>query len=173
VRRVKDVWARLVRLVPTDPRVRVHLVVMLVVLTAAFATRTRHVYESLPYCRHPDESTWANIAIRMLKDGDMNPRRFRKPSLPVYLMYVGFGVGLVDARLHDEASSARDLGEKVSPYFRVPRAAVPPKLLFVLASVVAMGLGGYIAFMLTRRALAMWLVPLLVCLSSDYYRQHT
>jgi hypothetical protein len=167
---VKNVWTRLKRLVPTDPRVRIHFVVMLVVLTAAFATRVRHVYESLPYCRHPDESTWANIAIRMLKDGDMNPRRFRKPSLPVYIMYAGFGAGLADARLHGEAKSAKDLGSRVTPYYEVPRAAVPPKLLFALASVVAMGLGGYIAFLLTRRALAMWLVPLLTSLSSDYYR---
>lgn len=167
---MKNVWTRLKRLVPTDPRVRFHFVVMLVVLAAAFATRVRHVYESLPYCRHPDESTWANIAIRMLRDGDMNPGRFRKPSLPVYLMYAGFGAGLADARLHGEAKSAQDLGSKVVPYYAIPRAAVPPKLLFALASVVAMGLGGYIAFLLTARALAMWLVPLLTSLSSDYYR---
>ena len=167
---MNDVWTRLKRFVPADPRVRVHLVVMLIVLAGAFATRVRHVYESLPYCRHPDESTWANIAIRMLRDGDMNPHRFRKPSLPVYLMYVGFGIGLVDARWHDEANVASDLGEKVVPYYDVPRAAVPPKLLFVLASIVAMGFGGVIAYFLTRRAMALWLAPLLLCVSASYYR---
>src|SRR5262245_52921375 len=116
---------------------------MVIVLSAAFATRARHVYESLPYCRHPDESTWVHIALRMMRDGDMNPHRFRKPSFPVYVMYVGFGIGLVDARLHGEASTASDLGDRVVPYYKVPRAAVPPKLLFVLASIVAMGFGGY------------------------------
>ena len=167
MQRVKKLRTHLERIAPTDSRLRVHVAVLVVVLVAAFATRARHVYESLPYCLHPDESTWAQIALRMHRDGELNPRRFRKPSLPVYIMYAGFGVGLLDARLHGEVSSAKDLGGKVTPYYGVPRAAVPAKLIFVLASVVAMGTGGYIAFLLTRRALAMWLAPLLVFVSAD------
>jgi len=105
----------------------------------------------------------------MLRTGKANPHRFNKPSLPVYLMTAGFGVGLLGAKLTGQAKSAKDLGENVDAYYRLPGTALPPKALYCFASVVALGAAAYVGFRLTRRAALLWLVPLLAAISGGYF----
>lgn len=165
---MKRLWLSLGRLFP--PERRRHALAMLVVLVVAFAIRARNIQGSLPYCLHVDESTWSSIALRILRTGDANPHRFRKPSLPVYLMTAGFSVGLVHAQLSGQARHAVDLGLETTPYYRVPSAALPPKLLFALASVLALGLAGWVGAALTGRVALLWLTPLVASVSSSYLR---
>jgi len=49
---------------------------LVAVLFVATFVRFRNVGDSLPYIRHVDEQTEANVALGMLRDGTTNPRRF-------------------------------------------------------------------------------------------------
>jgi hypothetical protein len=167
---VKRIWNAFLGLWPADPRVRRHAFALVLVLVAAMGVRAADVRASLPYPRHLDETTWANIALRILRTGDWNPHRFRKPSLPVYLMVGGFSVGLVRAELAGEATSARDLGTSASNYYLVPSSAEIPKDLFALASVLALGLAGVIGYRMTKEPAVLWLTPLLASASASFYR---
>jgi len=151
-----------------SPGIRRHVLGMVLVLTLSFAIRLDHVALSLPYCRHTDERTWVNIAFRMLRTGTANPKRFNKPSLPVYLMTAGFAVGVLGAKVNGHAQSVKDLGD-LDSYYRLPGAALPPKTLYALASVVALGAAGYVGFRVARRAALLWLVPLLGAASAWYF----
>jgi hypothetical protein len=162
--------AWLARLLPQDARVRKHAVWLVALLAVAFGIRLSAIHGSLPYPRHPDETTWANIALRMLHTGDMNPHRFRKPSLPVYLMYGGFAAGYVRASMAGDVDSVRDLGTSAHSYYVAPRAAEVPKAIYALASVLALGFIGYLGFLLTKKPAALWLTPLFACVSASYYR---
>jgi hypothetical protein len=165
---MKRRWVSLERLL--TPGRRWHVLAMLLVLVGAFAVRVRNIEASLPYCRHVDESTWVKIALNMLRTGDLNPHRFRKPSLPVYVMAAGFSVGYLDARVRGEVHKVADLGTTSEPFYAVPRAALPPKLLFALASVLALGLAGFTGASLVGRPAMLWLTPLIGSLSSTYLR---
>src|SRR5687768_2887581 len=166
---VKRLWNAFRRRLPSDRGVRRHSWLALAVLIVALGVRAVDIRDSLPYPRHLDETTWANIALNMLRTGDLNPHRFRKPSLPVYLMLGGFSIGLVCAQIAGDAQRPRDLGSSAS-YYPVPLAAEVPKNLFALSSVLGMGFAGYLGYLFTGRASLLWLVPLLASASATYYR---
>jgi hypothetical protein len=149
---------------------RVHIVCAALVLVFALGLRIRAIGQSLPYCTHIDEDTWSKISFRMLQTGDLNPHRFRKPSLPVYLMAGSFSVGLARAMITGEASGASDLGEAAMPYYRLPTVSFEPKALFATFSVLAMGLAGVVGFVALKNPILLWLVPLVASLSPTYYR---
>src|SRR5262245_54503909 len=104
------------------------------VLLLAAVVRFRNVAESLPYIRHVDERTEANVALGMLRDRTTNPRRFNKPTLPAYVITASFWVG--------------GLGQPANRYARVgmqypiPAMASMPKFVFAGASVLALALVG-------------------------------
>lgn len=139
------------------------------VLAVALITRFRNIAESLPYCRHVDEKTWIQIAWRMLRDGDPNPRRFTKPSLPAYMLVGGSAVGLVRAQLNGDAKSVRDLGTRAYPFYRVPSAVEVPKWLFAGFSVGALFLLGVLARAVGRRESLYFLAPAFALLSGSYF----
>jgi hypothetical protein len=145
-----------------------HIALLLAVLSVALGVRFRNIHRSLPYCGGVDEKTWIEIAWRMLRDGDLNPHRFTKPSLPVYLMLAGSSVGFVSAAAHDEVREAKDLGKKAYPFYSVPRAVEAPKRLFASLSVLALAFLGLVARVLTRNDAALWLAPLFGLLSASY-----
>ena len=148
---------------------RAHYLIAAFLLAIALASRFADVHASLPYYRHPDEGTWADIAMRMCRTGDMNPHHFRKPSLPVYLMAVGFALGVERARWRGEIVDVDGLGGSAVPYYAAPTAAEVPKCLFAAISVFALLVLGILAASLTRRRSALWLAPLAACSSSSYY----
>jgi hypothetical protein len=156
-------WRRL-----RSSALRWHALALAVVLLAAFAFRVRQINALSPYLGHIDEGTWTRIAMNMRKTGDLNPHRFRYPSLPVYLMAAGVSVGLVRAQLDGEARGAKDFESVVRGYYSVPSALEVPKYLFTLASVVALGLTGLIGYLVTRRRPMLWLAPLVASLAPTY-----
>jgi hypothetical protein len=149
---------------------RWHVVVMAVVLAAGATWRFAAVRESLPYCRHVDEKTWLNIAGRMLANGDPHPRRFRKPSLPVYLITGGLALGVVQAKLGPEKVSLREPQVTEDQHYSAPSVAEVPKRLFVLLAVAAAGLAGFVGAQLSGKPALLWLTPLIVGLSATYTR---
>lgn len=164
------VVARLTRYLAREKVVRAAPVALLLcVLGLACALRVRNIHESLPYCRHTDERVWVQVAWRMLRTGDPNPRRFTKPSLPVYTMAVAAEVGVLRARLRGEARTVADLGTGGEAYYRVPSAVEVMKWAFAAFSVAAIGLSGLVARRLGESRQLLWLAPLLTLISSSYF----
>jgi len=142
---------------------------MVLVLCTMFAYRARSIEASLPYWGHVDERTWSDIAFRMLRTGDPNPHRFRKPSLGVYLMATGFGVGIVKGRLSGTVAPKQDLGTHGRAYYTAPSVAVVARWLFALMSVLAAGAAGVLGYAVLQRPAALWLVPLFASVSGRYF----
>jgi hypothetical protein len=124
----------------------------------------------MPYVGHRDEGTIVNLALVMRQNGDLNPRRFNYPSLPVYLVLSGFVLGGALAVVTGDAESLADLGTKSGRFYAVPMAAGLTKVLFALLSVAALGLAGAVAATVTGRRAALWAAPLIACLSYSYFR---
>jgi hypothetical protein len=133
---------------------------LVAVLFVATFVRFRNVGDSLPYIRHVDEQTEANVALGMLRDGTTNPRRFNKPTLPAYVIAASFWVG--------------GLGEPENRYRRVettypiPAMAAFPKLVFAAASVLALGLLGIAGAVALGRMHLLWLAPLCSSVAATY-----
>jgi hypothetical protein len=153
------------------PRFRAALPALLLgcVLAIALIPRFRNITESLPYCRHVDEKTWIQIAWRMLREGDPNPRRFTKPSLPAYTLVAGSALGVLRAQWNGEAKSVRDLGSRAYPFYRVPSAVEVPKWLFAGFSVGALFFLGLVARAVSRREALYFVAPALALISSSYF----
>ena len=141
---------------------------LVIVLGGALLVRGWLIRESLPYCRHVDEKTWVQIAMRMMRDGDLNPHRFTKPSVMVYTTTAGMSLGLIRSSSKQDTKRPRDLGKRAYPYYKVPSAVEVPKLLFALASVLGMGMAGLCARMLGRKEWLVVLAPVLCCGSATY-----
>ena len=141
---------------------------LLLVLLGSLAWRWTAISASLPYCRNVDEATWTQIAMRMVKTGDLNPHRFTKPSLQVYTMAAGFSLGLVRSGSARDDASPRQLGDSAYPYYQLSKAVEVPKLIYGALSVGALALIGVIAWNIKRDNRLLWLVPLLACLSTQY-----
>jgi hypothetical protein len=139
------------------------------VLALALIPRFRNIAESLPYCRHVDEKTWIQIAWRMLREGDPNPRRFTKPSLPAYTLVGGSALGLLRAKWNGDATSVRDLGSRAYPFYRVPSAVEVPKWLFTGFSVGALFFLGVVARAVSHREALYFVAPALALISSSYF----
>lgn len=143
-------------------------VMLVTVIGGALGARFWYIRESLPYCQHVDERTWVQIAMRITRDGDLNPHRFTKPSMMVYLTTAGLALGLLRAGGRAEAKHPADLGKRAFPYYRLPRAVEVAKRLFALASVAALGMAGVCARVLARRRSLLVTAPLLGSLSAGY-----
>lgn len=139
------------------------------VLAVALIPRFRNIAESLPYCRHVDEKTWIQIAWRMLRESDPNPRRFTKPSLPAYTLVGGSALGLARAEWNGDAKSARDLGTRAYPFYRLPSAVEVPKWLFAGFSVGALFFLGLVARAVSRRETLYFLAPAFALISASYF----
>jgi 4-amino-4-deoxy-L-arabinose transferase-like glycosyltransferase len=62
------------------------------IVGVGFALRAWAIGWGLPYVDHPDEPALVNVALRMLRDGDLNPHFFLYPSLYFYLLLGVFGL---------------------------------------------------------------------------------
>jgi hypothetical protein len=149
---------------------RLHVILMIGVLLVSVGFRFGAVRESLPYCGHLDEKTWLNIAGRMLAKGELNPRRFRKPSLPVYLMTAGLALGVAQAKLGSKRVTLPKLQVTRDNHYLAPSVAEVPKRLFVSFAVAASGLAGFVGARFSGMPAFLWLTPLLIGLSATYTR---
>lgn len=109
------------------------------VLAYSMLLRVALIDASLPYCQHVDEHTWTERAIVMLKTGDLNPHRFTKPSVMVYLTTAGLSLGVIKAGMagHHIANAGR-WENGGYPFYTMPEAVRVPRLLFAGFSIAAM-----------------------------------
>lgn len=147
---------------------RVCVALLIVVALAALSARFALIDDSLPYCRHGDESTWADRALTILQTGDLNPHRFTKPGAHVYFMTAGFALGFVRAAANLEVDSLPKIGREVCTTYPVPEVAKVAKQLYALVSVLAMVVAGFLARRLIGADVALVLAPLFVAVSGSY-----
>ncbi len=113
-------------------------------LSASFFARQAYMERGLPYCHHVDENTWTERSIHMLKTSDLNPHRFTKPSVMVYLNTAGLALGLVRAGAHQgEVYQPKDLNDSGYPFYNSPTAIRTVRTIYSLLSVTAMLLGAW------------------------------
>jgi hypothetical protein len=133
----------------------------------------------LPYVAHTDEPTQFNPAIRILTTGDLNPRFFAYPSLPIYLYSAVMGVGYLVGRLLGLFQSVLDLQPVETLQMSVGIYRTPQLLLLARGTSALLGtLTIGLAYVLGRRqsrietplAATGLFVALLVALSREHVR---
>jgi hypothetical protein len=117
-----------------------------VVVWLSWVGRVRLIDASLPYCQHVDEQLWMERAIHILKTGDLNPHRFTKPSVMVYLTTAGMVLGVMKAGMAGNAIvNAKHWIEGGYPYYSMPDAIRVPRLMLAGLSIATMCLSALIA----------------------------
>lgn len=126
-----------------------------IVLLLSWVVRVRLIDATLPYCQHADEHLWTERAIHMLKTGDLNPHRFTKPSIMVYLTAAGTALGIIKAGMSGKTiTNASRWTEGGYPYYTMPEAVRVPRLMLAGLSIATMCIGALIACAIYRAWLA-------------------
>ena len=74
----------------------------------------------LPYVEHPDEPALMQVVVRMVRDGDLNPRSFLYPSLSFYLLAAATRLHAWWGINHGLYTSLQDLPLKTSLFTTSP-----------------------------------------------------
>ena len=142
----------------------------LVLLTLGWLVRVDRIEHMLPYCQHPDEHVWVSKALGMVKSGDLNPRRFTKPSFMVYLNAATL------ALTSDADSAKRALPKSCYPYFEDGGLILPLRYVYAVASLTALFLAALANRKLARHLLrersfadAAFLLTIALGLGSPFY----
>ena len=109
-------------------------------LAALFVLRVVYITQAGPYVRHVDEEFLSRAAGKIVDSGDLAPRFYMYPSLPVYLSALGFAIGSVFDSALDEARPAL-VKVSYSPTYRPPNRGFAARFLFCLLGTLAVALG--------------------------------
>jgi hypothetical protein len=123
----------------------------LVLLAFGWLVRVDRIEGMLPYCQHPDEHVWVSKALGMVRTGDLNPRRFTKPSVMVYLNAAT--LALTSAASSDPALAPRKLPKSCYPYFEDGGLILPLRYVYAVASLMALLLAALVSRKLARHLL--------------------
>ncbi len=105
-----------------------------------------------PYCRHLDEHLWTKQAIRILKTGDLNPHRFTKPSVMVYLDTASFALGYLKLGMSGEnLPPLEELREGGYPYYTAPKMVRVARQVYALLSLGALAMAALLARHLMKK----------------------
>jgi len=139
-----------------------------VVLFGAFL-RVHILSGALPYPGHQDEKILARKAANILKTGNLNPKFFKYPSVPIYLTAAAFTLGYVNAASSLDLKDAGAINADPFPYFKYPRIVWPAKALFLLLSVVTIYFTGKVAYQAHGSPYLLFLAPLILLMSSTFF----
>lgn len=129
----------------------VPILLSVVVVWLSWIARVRLIDAALPYCQHGDEQLWMERAIHILKTGDLNPHRFTKPSVMVYLTTAGLVLGIMKAGMAGGSIvSAQHWIDGGYPYYSMPEAVRVPRLILAALSIGTMCLSALIASAIYR-----------------------
>ena len=144
---------------------------MTAILCVSFFARVNYFERELPYCQHVDENTWTTRSFAMLEDSDLNPHRFTKPSVMVYLNTAGLALGLIrtGAHRHHEFRPS-SLGKSAYPYYRSPIAIETVRYIYALLSVLAMAMAALCVLRVTKSRGVALLALLFMAGSGEYFR---
>lgn len=149
-----------------------YALIAILLLSVAIGVRARLIQEALPYCRHVDEHHWTRVAVQILQNDDLNPRRFTKPSAMAYLNTLGLSVGLLRAGAKLEAAHLpRHLNPDGGyPHYNSVSAILTVRQIYLGLSVVAMVLMALCVRQLTRSRGAALVALAFMVLSRFYLR---
>lgn len=146
----------------------------LVLLAFGWMARVDRIEHMLPYCQHPDEHVWVSKALGMVKSGNLNPRRFTKPSFMVYLNAAT--LALTSAASTDAALAPRALPKSCYPYFKHAGVILPLRYVYAVVSLAALFLAALANRKLARHLLrersfadAAFLLTIALGLGSPFY----
>lgn len=126
-----------------------------VVLYGSWLVRVRLIDATLPYCQHVDEHLWTERAIHILRSGDLNPHRFTKPSVMVYLTAAGVALGIIKAGMSGKPiPNPGRWTEGGYPYYTMPEAIRVPRLMLAGLSIATMCIAALVACAIYRAWLA-------------------
>lgn len=129
----------------------VPVLLSLLVVWLSWVGRVRLIDATLPYCQHVDEQLWMERAIHILKTGDLNPHRFTKPSVMVYLTTAGMVLGVMKSGMAGGSIvNAQHWIEGGYPYYSMPDAIRVPRLILAGLSIATMCLSALIASAIYR-----------------------
>ncbi len=144
------------------------IILMIVVVFSGLRARADLISATLPYCRHVDENVWAMKALNIIQTGDLNPHRFTKPSVPAYLMAVGFALGFLHSAGKYEVKRVKEIGSAGYPFYKNKTAAFMPRLIFAFLSVLVLVFIGFIGYRIFNVPLLIFLAPLILSISDLY-----
>lgn len=151
------------------PALVIAAVLLVVVCGAALFVRIETAVECMPYLRGIDGPFISVPALNILQTSDLNPHFFNYPSLPIYLTSAAFAVGYLYAAAQGELANTEEIGSVNYPYYTHTEIQFPPRLLFMVFSVLALafaGIAGYVAF---REPAVLFLAPLIAVFSRHYF----
>ncbi|MEI7769162.1 MAG: phospholipid carrier-dependent glycosyltransferase [Chloroflexales bacterium] len=118
----------------------------LLIFALALVTRLWSLNWGLPYVEHPDEPALVEVALRMVRDGSLNPHIFLYPSLYYYLLAVTARLHLVWGVAAGLYGSVQDLVLKTYLFTTQPQlylwlravtallGAITPPVLYILGA---------------------------------------
>lgn len=93
----------------------------LLIFALALAARLWALGWGLPYVEHSDEPAVVEVAVRMVRDGSLNPHAFLYPSLPYYLLAAATRLHLAWGEAAGLYGSAQDLATKTYLFTSQPQ----------------------------------------------------
>jgi hypothetical protein len=130
-------------------------------LSVAAVARLATVEGTLAFRRNLDEYFLVHFATKILNSGDINPRFFRYPSLPIYLtaLNMWFGSWLTGETLTN--LKLPNIGGPISPAAGYATA----RYAFSLLSIATLGLSGFVAKRVYGAGAGLLLAPVLLSTS--------
>ena len=113
----RGTWAAIRRRV----RARPDLLLLGVLFTTALALRVWGTGFGLPVITHPDEPDATGLALRMLRDGRLDPRWFYYPTLYMYLLMPLFALRYVSLRGQGLVGPLRQLHDLEPAFYLLAR----------------------------------------------------
>lgn len=121
-------------------------------LLFGYQARMRLIDQAGSYCHHMDEHLWTRQAIRILKTGDLNPHRFTKPSVMVYLDTAGFALGLLKTGMKGASVPAiSELRAGGYPYYTSSSMVRVVRQIYAMLSIASIAMVGLLARHLMRK----------------------
>jgi 4-amino-4-deoxy-L-arabinose transferase-like glycosyltransferase len=129
-------------------------ILLAAVILIAFLLRVWGINFDLPYIYHPDEPVPIAISQRMLKTGDLNPRFFHWPSLPIYLNLLAYVPYYLVGRLLGVFHSPNDILAPIELTMGVTYAPMPTVVLLGRLITVSFGLASVLLIYLIGERLS-------------------
>ncbi|MBI5653860.1 MAG: glycosyltransferase family 39 protein [Chloroflexi bacterium] len=109
------------------------------IVALALGLRLWGVSFGLPFFYHPDEGVPVNIALRILRDGNLHPGFYHWPSLLFYFNAFVYGIFFLIGRITGRFTAITDLAYPDIVTVAVGRAGVPEELLIGRAAQAMIG----------------------------------
>lgn len=114
-------------------RLRLEWIVVGATVAIGFGLRVWAIRWGLPYADHPDEPAIANVALKMLRSGDLNPHFFLYPSFYFYILLGVFSLRYRWGVWHGLYTNWQTMPITTDVYTTIPEFFVWGRMIAVVA----------------------------------------